>query len=213
MKKFIFITLLFFLYMIEASNHVENKEVRQTNMIKNITEQKRLEYVNFVYKTIEFKAEVKIPSNVDVNHVLFMYETVIKFDLPIRESFRMIRQESLFDSLALSPMNAFGYTQLMPNTYKEYHKKIFGDEFIDDHNPYKNIYIGLYYLRELYDYWNNFAKNEEYIWTLAFASYNAGKGRVIEYGGVPPFRETRGYVAYIMKEHSQSVLYASILNN
>ena len=58
-------------------------------------------------------------------------------------------------------------------------------------DPTENVRGGVAYLRHLLDRYEN---NE----TLALAAYNAGPGAVDKYGqSVPPYRETRNYVAQI----------------
>jgi soluble lytic murein transglycosylase-like protein len=54
-------------------------------------------------------------------------------------------------------------------------------------DPRENIMAGARLLRELLDQYHGNVK-------LAVASYNAGPAAVATYGGVPPFRETQGYV-------------------
>jgi hypothetical protein len=74
--------------------------------------------------------------------------------------------------------------QLMPATARLY-------SVMDAFNPAENIRAGVAYLRSLLDRYQN---NEE----LALAAYNAGPAAVDRHGQqVPPYRETRNYVAQI----------------
>jgi soluble lytic murein transglycosylase-like protein len=96
----------------------------------------------------------------------------------------VIQAESAFDPRARSSKGAMGLMQLMPATATE-----FG--VIDPYNPVENIRAGVKYLKQLLD---SYAGKVE----LALAAYNAGPGAVKKYGGtVPPYRETRNYVAKI----------------
>ncbi len=96
----------------------------------------------------------------------------------------VIRNESNYESSAVSPKNAQGLMQLIPETSARFNvKKPF--------DPEQNIRGGLSYLRWLLAY---FEGNVE----LVVAAYNAGEGAVNRYKGVPPYAETRGYVKRIM---------------
>jgi len=95
----------------------------------------------------------------------------------------VIQAESAFNPLALSNKGAMGLMQLMPATASDYNV----------HNPFdaaQNIRAGVAYLKALLTRYRN---NEE----LALAAYNAGPGAVKKYGAVPPYRETRNYIARI----------------
>lgn len=92
----------------------------------------------------------------------------------------IIHAESAYQPAALSPRGAQGLMQLMPATQKEL-------QIVDVFDPLTNIEGGTLYLSRLL---NQFDQSVE----LAAAAYNAGPGAVREYGGIPPYKETREYV-------------------
>jgi hypothetical protein len=96
----------------------------------------------------------------------------------------LVKQESGFSIGARSPVGAFGLTQVMPDTARDL--GIYPDYYDD---PVLQLDGGArYFLTQL----NSFGSVP-----LALAAYNAGPGRVREYGGIPPFQETRDYVTRI----------------
>jgi soluble lytic murein transglycosylase-like protein len=96
----------------------------------------------------------------------------------------VVQVESAFNPYALSPKGAQGLMQLMPATARQ-----FGVQ--NAFNPEENVRAGVAYLRQLLDRYEN---NE----TLALAAYNAGPAAVDKYDQqVPPYAETRNYVARI----------------
>ena len=103
--------------------------------------------------------------------------------------FCVIEHESQFRTNARSPKGAQGLMQLMPATASR-----FGVS--RPYDPAENIYGGTQYLKELLKMFNGRID-------LALASYNAGEGAVLKYGGnVPPYRETREYVRRITRRYS-----------
>jgi soluble lytic murein transglycosylase-like protein len=92
----------------------------------------------------------------------------------------VIQVESAFDRLAVSSKGAKGLMQLMPDTARRM-------GVFDVFDPRQNVMGGARYLRLLLDL---FGGNIP----LALAAYNAGENAVRRYGGIPPYKETRGYV-------------------
>lgn len=95
----------------------------------------------------------------------------------------VIQAESAFNVRARSPKGAMGLMQLMPGTAAEL-------GVTDPWDPEQNIRGGVTYLKTLLV---KYSQNEE----LALAAYNAGPAAVKKYGAVPPYRETRDYIARI----------------
>lgn len=99
---------------------------------------------------------------------------------------RLIGAESSFNPDAVSPKGAAGLAQLMPGTAAELG--------VDPTDPIQNLRGGARYLRQQLDEFGDPV--------LALAAYNAGPGSVRKYGGVPPFEETKNYVAKIIGDYS-----------
>src|SRR5262245_35100595 len=96
----------------------------------------------------------------------------------------VMQVESAFNPRARSPKGALGLMQLMPATARQY-------GVVNAFDPDENVRAGVQYLRALLDRYDN----DE---TLALAAYNAGPNAVDRHGqAVPPYRETRNYVAQI----------------
>lgn len=92
-------------------------------------------------------------------------------------------QESRHRQQAVSVKGAVGVMQLMPATARQLR--------VDPHDLEQNIFGGAVYLSQMLQRYRGDL-------TLALAAYNAGPGAVDRYGGVPPYAETRAYVAAIL---------------
>lgn len=95
----------------------------------------------------------------------------------------IIHAESAYRPHVQSHKGAQGLMQLIPATAKR-----FGVN--DSFDPAQNINGGVQYLSWL-------LRRYKQDLTLAAAAYNAGEGAVDRYGGVPPYKETRLYVARV----------------
>jgi Transglycosylase SLT domain len=167
-------------------------------------------YEKSLIQEIEFESEMIIPDCIIFKDIEYVYKLTNKIGFSVRSVFRLIYKESSFDSTKVSPMGARGLMQLMPGTRATYAEMLRIDTLHLNRNQ-EDIYIGLTYLMDLHTYWVERGNSEKYSWRLALASYNAGKGTVIKYKGIPPYKETNDFIGFILRIHSNPAFYANIL--
>ncbi len=100
----------------------------------------------------------------------------------------VIKAESNFYPHAVSPKGAQGLMQLMPGTAAKLGVH-------DPFDPKANVEAGTAYLSQLFELYDNDP-------IRALAAYNAGPQRVQQYHGVPPYRETKLYIARIVRDYN-----------
>jgi soluble lytic murein transglycosylase-like protein len=112
-------------------------------------------------------------------------ETAARYDLEYALVKAVIKAESSFNRIAVSPKGALGLMQLMPQTARMHGVR---NVFM----PQENIEGGCRHLRMLHDrYRGNIP--------LVVAAYNAGEKRVDDARGVPNIPETREYLARVLR--------------
>lgn len=104
----------------------------------------------------------------------------------------VIHAESGFNPRAVSRKGALGLMQLMPHTASQL-------GVTNPFDPGANVEGGTRYLRELLELYN-------FDLIKALAAYNAGPQRVQQYRGVPPYFETRAYVARVVRDYNRKKL-------
>jgi hypothetical protein len=141
------------------------------------------------------RAQMQTPSKSiqsDLNEVVRAASGTYHLDPDLVNS--VIRAESGFNVRAVSPKGAQGLMQLMPQTASN-----LGVQNAFD--PRANVEGGTRYLRELLERYN-------FDLVKALAAYNAGPQRVEQYGGVPPYYETKAYVARVVRDFNKKKLAA-----
>jgi hypothetical protein len=136
---------------------------------------------------------VKAPTRLtpaDLNEMLAHAGSAHNLDVDLLAS--VVKAESDGNARAVSPAGAQGLMQLMPSTAADLGVK-------DSFQPDQNVGGGSAYLDALLTrYHENLA--------LALAAYNAGPEAVDKYHGIPPYHETRVYVARVIHEFNRRVL-------
>lgn len=113
----------------------------------------------------------------------YFQEAADTYGLPVALLKAVAKQESNFQSDVVSSSGAVGIMQLMPGT-----ASYLG--VTDAYDPYQNIMGGAKLLSQLSSHYQGDL-------SLTLAAYNAGSGAVDKYGGIPPYTETRNFVAKI----------------
>jgi hypothetical protein len=128
-----------------------------------------------------------IPTPVNLNEVVNTASGRYRLDPDLVNS--VIKAESGFNVRAVSPKGAQGLMQLMPGTASQLGVP-------NAFDPQANVEGGTKYLRELLERYN-------FDLVKALAAYNAGPQRVEQFGGVPPYYETRAYVARVVRDFNR----------
>ena len=148
---------------------------------------RRLAMNSFGPSVFDSRAAAKAPAH----YTSIVEEASRRHGVDPRLVAAIARRESAWDANAVSHVGACGIMQLMPAT-----ARYLGVQDVFDAR--QNINGGARYLRTLLD---TFGGDLD----LTLAAYNAGPGAVEKYRGVPPYRETRAYVAAVRATYEHSL--------
>jgi hypothetical protein len=136
-------------------------------------------------RSLPFRLPGALPRTGPTSYDALIREIADRHDVEYALVKAVIKAESDFDRLAVSPKGALGLMQLMPATAAQHRVR---NVFL----PRDNIEGGVRHLRMLLD---RYGANLP----LVIAAYNAGTQRVEEAGGVPRIRETREYLDRVLR--------------
>ncbi len=172
---------------VEEASKPETKKVDDVQVAQKEFERRFPETKNEAVDTWELTKKYNIQKIRSSNEG--KYEDIIDrvsrtYGIPKTLIQKMIEVESNFNPKTVSHAGAMGLMQLMPANVKEMGIK-------NPFSPAESIEGGV---KEL----SGYLKKNNGDLVLALASYNAGPGNVRKYGGVPPFKETQGYIKKIL---------------
>ena len=142
------------------------------------------------YTLIPESKRIKFDMKIDTDEydpIIKKYSDMYNINFYLIKS--IIKTESNFNRLVVSRCGARGLMQLMPPTAAKM-------DVYNTFNPENNINGGVKYLRFLTDYYDG-------NWLFVIAAYNAGEKAVDKYNGVPPYKETRGYVKKVINYYKE----------
>lgn len=172
----------------QASNLLEEKKkVRKTKKAIKPTIKKKTPYKKSIRTCDSYSSKIlhkkAAKYKADINRLAKQHKVSPHLIMAV------ITVESCFRPSARSPQGAAGLMQLIPATASR-----FGTD--DRYNPRDNIQAGTRYLKFLLKRFNGDLK-------LVAAAYNAGEGAVSRYKGIPPYKETRAYVAKVLNAYNK----------
>jgi hypothetical protein len=143
-------------------------------------------------RTAKLPAPLVVPPKAPPHIVALVKEMAPIYRVDPQLVLSIMEAESNFDPVAISPRNAKGLMQMIPETLERFGVR-------SPYDPRQSIRGGMQYLRWLLAYFEGDV-------TLVAAAYNAGEGTVNRYRGVPPYAETRAYVRRILARMNDVVL-------
>src|SRR5579871_3169390 len=173
-------------YVDVPTSDIEHYEPAPDLSSSNSTESKTPGLANYT-RNAPASVGKSIQTPVDLNEVVNIASGRYRLDPDLVNS--VIKAESGFNVRAVSPKGAQGLMQLMPGTASQLGVP-------NAFDPQANVEGGTKYLRELLERYN-------FDMVKALAAYNAGPQRVEQFGGVPPYYETRAYVARIVRDFNK----------
>jgi len=135
-------------------------------------------------------AQTAPPASTDVHELLAQAGAQHNIDVDLLAS--IVHAESGGNARAISRAGARGLMQLMPATARDLGVN-------DAFKPDQNIKGGTAYLDMLLIRYDD-PRDPKHGLDLALAAYNAGPAAVDRYHGIPPYAETRAYVARVERE-------------
>ncbi len=144
----------------------------------------RYSYVLWLVLSVVFSlAKAEAASAVSTKYETIVQTTAARHGVDTALVHSIIAAESNYDRLAVSGKGAQGLMQLMPETARDYGVR-------DVFDAAENIEGGVKFLKDLQNKYPNQTD-------LVLAAYNAGPAAVEKHGGVPPYRETKTYIARV----------------